>query len=55
MTMTCREQLVRLARRYNALIISDDVYDFLNWGPTPSPLAWSTLMLDSMGTRDAFW
>jgi len=37
MTMTCREQLVRLARRYNALIISDDVYDFLNWGPTPSP------------------
>lgn len=36
MTMTCREQLVRLARRYNALIISDDVYDFLNWGPTPS-------------------
>jgi DNA-binding transcriptional MocR family regulator len=36
MTMTRREQLVRLARRYNALIISDDVYDFLNWGSTPS-------------------
>lgn len=36
MTMTRREQLVRLARRYNALIISDDVYDFLNWGPNPS-------------------
>jgi DNA-binding transcriptional MocR family regulator len=34
MTMARREQLVRLARRYNALIISDDVYDFLNWGPT---------------------
>jgi len=33
--MTRREQLVRLARRYNALIISDDVYDFLNWGPVP--------------------
>jgi len=37
MTIARREQLVRLARRYNALIISDDVYDFLNWGPIPSP------------------
>lgn len=36
MTMTRREQLVRLARRYNALIVSDDVYDFLNWDSTPS-------------------
>lgn len=36
MTMAHREQLIRLARRYNALVISDDVYDFLNWGPTPS-------------------
>jgi DNA-binding transcriptional MocR family regulator len=35
MTLTRREQLVRLARRYDALIISDDVYDFLNWGRTP--------------------
>ncbi|GAB7334342.1 hypothetical protein MBLNU13_g06360t1 [Cladosporium sp. NU13] len=35
MTMVRREQLVRLARRYDALIISDDVYDFLDWGPTP--------------------
>lgn len=35
MTMTRRKQLVRLARGYNTLIISDDVYDFLNWGPTP--------------------
>jgi DNA-binding transcriptional MocR family regulator len=35
MTITRREQLVRLARRYNALIISDDVYDFLKWGQAP--------------------
>ena len=35
MKMTRREQLVRLARRYNALIISDDVYDFLDWSSTP--------------------
>lgn len=32
MTKPRREQLVRLARRYDALIILDDVYDFLNWG-----------------------
>lgn len=35
MTKTRREQLVRLARRHDALVISDDVYDFLNWGPNP--------------------
>ncbi|KAL2206705.1 PLP-dependent transferase [Sarocladium strictum] len=26
-----RESLVKLARRHNALVISDDVYDFLQW------------------------
>jgi DNA-binding transcriptional MocR family regulator len=26
-----REQLIRLARRYDVLVISDDVYDFLQW------------------------
>ncbi|KAL1982413.1 hypothetical protein VTN96DRAFT_1318 [Rasamsonia emersonii] len=30
-----REQLVRLARRYDALIVSDDVYDFLQWSSRP--------------------
>ncbi|OQD82817.1 hypothetical protein PENANT_c019G03581 [Penicillium antarcticum] len=34
MTMPCarREALVRLARRYDALVVCDDVYDFLHWG-----------------------
>lgn len=26
---------MRLARRYDALIVTDDVYDFLQWSPTP--------------------
>jgi DNA-binding transcriptional MocR family regulator len=30
-----REQLVRLARRYDALIVADDVYDFLQWPSCP--------------------
>lgn len=34
MSLRRREQLVHLARRYDALVISDDVYDFLNWKPT---------------------
>jgi DNA-binding transcriptional MocR family regulator len=29
-----REDLVRLARKYDALVVCDDVYDFLNWGVT---------------------
>jgi DNA-binding transcriptional MocR family regulator len=31
MTLKRREELVRLAREYDALIITDDVYDFLQW------------------------
>lgn len=31
MTLKRREELVRLAREHNALIITDDVYDFLQW------------------------
>lgn len=34
MTVRRRQQLVRLARQYDALIITDDVYDMLRW-PTP--------------------
>ncbi|QSZ34580.1 hypothetical protein DSL72_006174 [Monilinia vaccinii-corymbosi] len=35
MSLSCRTKLVRLARSYDALIITDDVYDFLQW-PTDS-------------------
>ncbi|KAK4240390.1 pyridoxal phosphate-dependent transferase [Achaetomium macrosporum] len=48
LSLARREALVRIAREHNALIISDDVYDFLQWpitpssppspSPTPSPL-----------------
>lgn len=31
-----REGLVRLARRFDALIIADDVYDFLQWPADPN-------------------
>lgn len=31
-----REGLVRLARRFDALIIADDVYDFLQWPSDPN-------------------
>lgn len=31
MSLYHREELVRLARRYDALLVTDDVYDFLQW------------------------
>lgn len=31
MSLRRREELVRLARDYDALIVTDDVYDFLQW------------------------
>lgn len=34
MSLNRREQLVRLARKYDALLITDDVYDFLQWSTT---------------------
>ncbi|KAK5132527.1 hypothetical protein LTR08_008911 [Meristemomyces frigidus] len=31
MTLPCRHALVKLAREFDALVIADDVYDFLQW------------------------
>jgi DNA-binding transcriptional MocR family regulator len=33
-----QEALVRLAREYDALIVTDDVYDMLQWSPSGKPL-----------------
>jgi DNA-binding transcriptional MocR family regulator len=39
MTLSCRQKLVQLARRHDALIITDDVYDLLQWSTNnTSPL-----------------
>ncbi|KGO52750.1 Pyridoxal phosphate-dependent transferase, major region, subdomain 1 [Penicillium expansum] len=35
MSLRRREALVRLARQYDALIVTDDVYDFLLWSAKP--------------------
>lgn len=43
MSLKRREELVKVARDYDALIITDDVYDFLQW---PSSLSTSTASLD---------
>lgn len=36
MSQQRREQLVRMAREYDALIVTDDVYDLLQWSSDPS-------------------
>jgi len=36
MSSSKRKQLVQLARKYDALIITDDVYDFLQWRAAPN-------------------
>ncbi|KAF2120152.1 pyridoxal phosphate-dependent transferase [Lophiotrema nucula] len=43
MTLRRREELVRVAREFDALVITDDVYDFLQW---PASLDAETLSLD---------
>ena len=35
MSLQRRQQLVRLARRYDALVVTDDVYDMLQWASDP--------------------
>lgn len=39
MSLRRREGLVRLAREYDALIVSDDVYDMLQWSSIPNSTA----------------
>jgi DNA-binding transcriptional MocR family regulator len=36
MTMRRREELVRMAREYDALVVCDDVYDQLQWPANPN-------------------
>ena len=36
MSLRRRQELVRLARRFDMLLVSDDVYDFLHWPAEPS-------------------
>jgi DNA-binding transcriptional MocR family regulator len=36
MSLHHRQQLVRLARKYDALVVTDDVYDMLAWPSSPS-------------------
>lgn len=38
MPLSTRQSLVRLAREHDALIITDDVYDFLKWRTISSPV-----------------
>ena len=35
MSLARREQIVRLARQFDALLVTDDVYDFLQWSASP--------------------
>jgi DNA-binding transcriptional MocR family regulator len=51
MSLKRREQLVSLARRHNALIITDDVYDFLQW-PTDSSTVPTKAMLPRLTDVD---
>ncbi|KAJ5329901.1 hypothetical protein N7452_010291 [Penicillium brevicompactum] len=37
MPRTRREALIMVARKYDALVVTDDVYDFLSWGTSQDP------------------
>ena len=36
MPLEVRQELVKLAREFDILLVSDDVYDFLDWSPHDS-------------------
>ncbi|KAF2764497.1 PLP-dependent transferase [Teratosphaeria nubilosa] len=36
MSLARRQELVRLAREFDALVVADDVYDFLHWSTNPA-------------------
>jgi DNA-binding transcriptional MocR family regulator len=46
MSLRRRQELVRVAREFDALVITDDVYDFLQW---PSNLTSQTMALQEAG------
>jgi DNA-binding transcriptional MocR family regulator len=45
MSLRIRQELVRLARRFDALLIADDVYDFLHWPSETSKAGLKTTSL----------
>ncbi|BFZ64760.1 Valine--pyruvate aminotransferase [Saitoella coloradoensis] len=46
-----RKQLIELARKYDALVISDDVYDFLHYTPLPGGKIPARLVTHDVTTR----
>ena len=44
MCLSRRQELVRIARKYDALIITDDVYDQLQW---PAAMSWTGHSLET--------
>jgi DNA-binding transcriptional MocR family regulator len=59
MSMRRRRELVRLARRYDALLIADDVYDFLQWpaehGSEETVEASSLVDASSLGSQQEYF
>jgi DNA-binding transcriptional MocR family regulator len=59
MSLKRREELVRVAREYDALVITDDVYDFLQWpstlkNPDPSALSLEKAILPRIVDVDRY-
>ena len=54
MSLDHRQGLVRLAREYDALVVTDDVYDFLQWPSTPGDSLGPTAQLPRLVDVDRF-